>query len=78
MNSLQLPRVPVKKKPGDFPYSDPGRLVTYTVPLFAKEMGVDPSTVRRWIYKGLLLAEKQGGTWIIKIDPWYVPEYLKV
>lgn len=64
-------------QPGDYPYSDPGRFITFTVPTLAKALKMDPSQIRRWIYANKILAEKQGGTWLIAIDPFFIPEIMK-
>ena len=61
-----------------FPYSDENRLERFTVPTLAKRLGMEPSWIRRLIYKKVgLLATKEGGIWIILIDPLFVPHCIK-
>ena len=69
------------KDPGglaSFPYSDEGRLQRFTAPTLAKRLGLDASWVRRLIYKEMgLYAHKEGGVWIILIDPLFIPQCIK-
>jgi hypothetical protein len=47
------------------------------VPEYARMVGKDTSVILRRIYRGKLKAEKRGGQWAVRIDPWAACEELK-